>query len=97
MTEKTHLIVNASINENEIEAFNHYSQEVSKLFLKAGAKPLSKYKIMQSFIGPDSLHLVSILEFPSEETLKKVFNSIEYQELIPLRDKAFTKLSAYIA
>ncbi len=97
MIKKATMIVNAVINYNEQEAFNEYGQRAAAIFKEAGAVLQAKYQINETFLGEGECKLVSIMEFPCIDTLKNTFESVEYQELISLRAKAFDKLEIYIA
>jgi uncharacterized protein (DUF1330 family) len=96
MSEKSLMIVNAVLNPNEKEAFAYYSEHSGPLFKKAGAKPIAKYKVARSIVGDKELHLVAIMEFPSNQIIIDVFESEAYKKLLPYRDKAFTELEVFI-
>ena len=97
MEEKTVLIVNARPNPDNQAALEAYKNQSMILFKAAGAKPLEKFKIKESLIGEQMPSLISMLEFPSEDVLKNVFESEVYQQLIPLRDQAFLELNAFVS
>jgi uncharacterized protein (DUF1330 family) len=96
MAEKSLLIVNAVFNSNEREAFTYYSENSSRIFKNAGGKLVAKYKVMQNIIGDKNLQVVVILEFPTDQAIRDVFESEAYKKLLPFRNKAFTELEAFI-
>tara|TARA_Y100001001_G_C8014363_1_gene310950 strand:- start:4078 stop:5430 length:1353 start_codon:yes stop_codon:yes gene_type:complete len=96
MPEKKFMIVNAILNPREKEAFAFYSENSAPLFKKAGGTPVGKFKITQSLVGNMNLHILVIMEFPSAQAIKDVFESEEYKKLLPFRDKAFGQLEVYI-
>lgn len=96
MSEKSIMIVNAVLNPNEKEAFTYYSEQSAPLFKEAGAKPIGKHKIAKTIIGSKKLQVVAIMEFPSSESITKVFESEVYKELLPYREKAFLELDVFI-
>lgn len=96
MAEKKFMIVNAVLNPMEKEAFEFYSENSAPLFSKAGGTPVGKFKITQSLVGNMNLHILVIMEFPSDQAIKDVFTSEEYKKLLPYRDKAFSELEVYI-
>ena len=96
MEEKTVLVVNARPNPDEKTALEAYLSQSSALFKAVGGKPLAKYAIQATIIGDQKFSLVSMLEFPDAEVVKNVFESDAYKQLIPLRDKAFLELNAFI-
>jgi len=40
--------------------------------------------------------VVVVMEFPSSQAIKKVFESEAYKALLPYRDKAFTDLEMFL-
>lgn len=96
MSQKLLMIVNATLNLNEKEAFTHYSEHSAPLFKKAGGIPVSKHKILETLIGGHELSVVSVMEFPEKQVILNVFESEEYKELLTFRDKAFSKLEVFI-
>ncbi len=91
------LIVLASINPAEKEAAETYVKEVSIMQESAGAVTLDRYPIAEAFIGDITPNVVAIVEFPNQEAFDSVFKSEEYVRLIPLRDKGFSQLNAFIS
>ena len=91
------LVITATVNPSEKEALAFYLEEVGKLYQKVGAKPVSKYKFTQTLIGDYTPSLTSIMSFQSIDSLNQVFESKEYKEILPYREKAFSKLEAYIS
>lgn len=94
---KVNLTVVATINPNGKKELSHYVEKVGELYEKVNAKPINKFKVTKSLIGDYTPTLVSIMEFPSMTALNEVFGSDTYKTLIPFRDKAFSKLEAYIS
>ena len=90
-------IVLASIDPTEKDAAMSYIDQVTEMQLSAGAVVLGKHPIAETFIGTLDVDVVSILEFPSQEAFDSVFGSDEYAGLIPLRDKGFSKLHAFVS
>ncbi len=75
----------------------YYLENVAKLYEKVKAKQINKYKIEEALIGDNTPSLVSVMEFENKEALDTVFKSDTYQKLLPYRNKAFSKLEAYIS
>ena len=96
MSEQTLLIVNASVNPNEKEALSAYLDKAGPLFAKAGGKPLGRFKITEHLKGNHTPQMVAVMQFPNSQAIKKVFDSAEYETLIPIRNKAFTELNLFI-
>lgn len=94
---KVHLTIVATINPNGKEELSHYLEKVGVLYTKVKAVPVNKLKITQALIGDYVPSLVSIMEFPTMDAFNAVFESDEYKELITYREKAFSKLEAFIS
>lgn len=95
--DKVNLTIVATINPNGKEELSHYLEKVGVLYKKVDAKSINKFKITKPLIGDYTPSLVSIMEFPNMKSLKDVFESDEYKQLIPYREKGFSKLEAYIS
>jgi len=96
MSDKKIMIVNALLNVKEKEAFEYYSEHSVPLFKNAGAESIAKHRVEETLIGAEKIHVVSILEFPTRQAIKDVFESEAYKALLPYRDKAFMKLDVFI-
>ncbi len=94
---KVHLTIVATINPEEKEALSYYLEKVGALYLKVKAQPIQKLKITKALIGDHTPSLVAIMEFPTMKSLNDVFESDEYNKLLPYRDKAFLKVEGYIS
>ena len=94
---KVNVTIVATINPTGKNELSHYLEKVGLLYKKVEAKPVHKFKITQPLIGDYSPSLVSIMEFPTMKALKDVFESEAYKELLPYREKAFSRLEAYIS
>jgi uncharacterized protein (DUF1330 family) len=97
MSDKSIMIVIAVLNPAETETFNDYSAKVLPLFKEAGGVPVNRYKRTQDVISDDNPTIVAIMEFPNDDAVHTVFRSEAYQQLLPLRDRAFQKLNVFIA
>jgi len=94
---KVNLTIVATINPEGKEELSHYLEKVGDLYMKADAKPVNKFKVTKPLIGDYKPSLVSIMEFPNMDSLNNVFESDDYKQLISYREKAFSKLEAYIS
>ncbi len=95
--EKVILIIIATINPSEKEALAYYMEQMKILYTEVGAVPVKKYKIDDTLIGDEEPNIISIIEFPSEDAIEKVFKSSRYSTLISFRDKAFKRVEAHLA
>jgi len=94
---KVNLVIVGTINPNEKEALSYYVEKVGELYQEVSAKNVGKYKVSKSLIGENTPSLVSVMEFNDMDSLQAVFEGVAYQELLPYREKAFSKLEAYIS
>ncbi len=95
--QKVTMLVTAQINPEEKQALAHYAEISGALFKSAGAVIKNKYTIENQIIGNNAMNLISIVEFPNEDVLTRVFNDEAYKALFPLRELAFLKLEAYVS
>ncbi|WP_420386347.1 DUF1330 domain-containing protein [Roseivirga sp.] len=91
------MIVIAFVNPAEPKAFDHYASSMRELYTSVGAEIVDRYPVSHLSIGEDKPDFILIVSFPSEEALRKLFESKEYQELIAFREKAFKKLTVYLS
>lgn len=96
MSKKPLMIVNATPNPEEQEAYEYYVSNAGPLFKKFGGMPLAKYKISEAIVGTQMTQVVVVMQFPNDEAIKNVFDSEAYKALLPSRDKAFTALNVFI-
>lgn len=94
---KVNVTIVAKLNPNGREELTHYLEKVGILYKKVNAKPVQKFKVTKPLIGDYTPSLVSIMEFPNINSINDVFESDDYKELLPYREKAFSKLEAYIS
>jgi len=101
ITDKITLIVtsspNPTPNPNEIEELKKYVQGVMPLLLDLGGTVVKRSKITDVYHGKQSFVFLLVMDFPSKKTLIKMFESEEYQTLIPNRDKGFTDINILFA
>ncbi|MEO1449448.1 MAG: DUF1330 domain-containing protein [Bacteroidota bacterium] len=95
--EKAVMIVIARINPAGEAALKAYLEGAGPLFKAAGGQPVNKYKLAKQIVGENTMSLVSIMEFPSQEALEGVFASDAYKALLPHRDQAFSKLEVFVS
>lgn len=94
---KLNLTIVGKINPDGKEELINYIEKVGELYKKVNATQVVKFKITDSLIGDYIPSIVSVMEFSDMNSLKEVFESEEYKKIIPLRNKAFSKLEAYIS
>lgn len=91
------VIALVSINDDEPLALAEYFRVTTPLLEKVGAKVESNFTINEVVVGHRPAKMVIIVNYPSRAAVEAVFNSPEYQALIPTRDLAFTEYSVTVA
>ncbi|MEM9330797.1 MAG: DUF1330 domain-containing protein [Pseudomonadota bacterium] len=94
---KVTLISLGTINPIGQDDFKIYAEKAPNLLLQAGGTPVRKMKVHELIKGENGPQTVFMMDFPSAEALKGVFDTEEYKALIPHRDKAFSQLTLLIA
>ena len=97
MAEKTILFVTAMPNPEEKPAMQEYLQKVVPILAAAGGSLLVRGMIQKTVSGEPDYKMAMVMEFNSIEAVSAVFESKEYQELIPIRDRGFIKMDISLA
>lgn len=84
------LIALTSVNPDEEDALLHYLSVVGPLMTAAGAELIERIELGKAIVGSDMPQFMTIMEYPSEEAINRVFLSAEYQGLKSIRQKAFS-------
>ena len=92
MNKKSTLVVTATPNPNEKESVQAYLQGVLPLLMGAGGNPVKRLKVDEAIRGK-STGMVLVMDFDSDETITKLFESDEYAALIPMRDQGFAEMN----
>lgn len=96
-TTKTTLIVTSTINPDEMESLQAYVQSVMPMLLEIGGKVIKRTKITDVYFGEKPAEMLLVMDFPSKQTLKDLFDSEAYRAVIPLRNKGFRKVDILFA
>lgn len=97
MSEKVLMIVNATPNPKEQEAYEYYASHVGPIFKQFGGMPFAKYKVSETIVGNQAIQVVAIMQFPNDNAIKNAFDSEAYKSLLPYRNKAFSNLTVLIS
>lgn len=76
--------------------YQAYASVAGPMFVAAGATWNSQFDRADDLTGQGP-HEVRIMDFPDEATIRNLFASDEYQQVIPQRDRAFEDLTIMIA
>jgi len=76
------------ITVKDAELWEKYIEGVGKSLLPWEAKVVFRGKRSKVLTGDHSYDNTVVIQFPDQKALQDWYNSKEYQELIPIRDKA---------
>jgi uncharacterized protein (DUF1330 family) len=96
MSGKATLVVTATPKPDEADSVKHYLQAVLPLLLGAGGTLVKRLKVTDLIHGNPS-GMILVMDFASNDEIKKVFDSEEYAALIPVRDKGFAEINILVA
>ena len=85
------LVAITSINSNAQSAVDRYLSVVGPLMQSVGAKIVSRFELGDSVAGKKEIQYVSVIEYPDEAAIEKVFGSDEYKSLEEIKRQAFSK------
>jgi uncharacterized protein (DUF1330 family) len=78
----------AQIQINDAMEYQKYLDKVDEVFAKYNGKYLALDKNPVVLEGSWSYDRIALIEFPSNEELRRWYESLEYQELVQFRLKA---------
>ncbi len=90
------LIATAIPNPDNMAEMKTYLEKASPLLAGLGGEPPNRMKVSDVIAG-DAAALVMVMNFPSRAALVSVFESAEYQALIPGRDRGFKSFNLWVA
>ena len=97
MSEKVTLIISAQPNKENMADIQGYSEKATPLFMQGGGEVIGRFENQGMVIGEKAAPVTVLVNFESEEAARGVFETPEYKELIPMRDRAFAMLNVFIA
>lgn len=96
MSDNNTLVVTfAQPNPEEMERFQRYVGTATELSVAAGAVPTSRFGV-RLIIGDVPAAVFGFATFPSTQSVNDVFDSDEYQAIVPDREKSLDAVNAYI-
>ena len=84
------MIATTTINSENPHSLQVYVEGTLPLIEAAGGRLVSRYGHKETVFGSAGSEFVVIVEYPSGEAIRKLFQSTAYKQLIPARDKAFS-------
>lgn len=78
----------AEVQVTDAEAYRAYIPKAAQYVAQYGGKYLARGGTTTSLEGPEPAGRVAVLQFPSADALQRFYNSAEYREIAPIRQKA---------
>ena len=89
MTNKTFLIVNAVPNVDDMVSFQSYISQILDVFTKFGGNGIQRWKKKEQVMGQGGIKAIADFEFPTEQSIKEMIASEDFNALNELRKKAY--------
>jgi uncharacterized protein (DUF1330 family) len=80
-----------SVNAGGESALNKYMSVVGPLMESAGAKVINRFELSTSIAGTNDFQFMTLVEYPDQASVSRVFDSDEYKSLKDLKKIAFSK------
>ncbi len=78
----------AEVQVTDAEAYKPYIPRAAEIVAKHGGQYLARGGKTESLEGAEPAGRIAIVQFPSMAALKKFYDSSEYREVAPTRQKA---------
>ena len=91
------LVVTATPNPDGKEDMQTYLARVAPILQNHGGQIAFRGKTVKPITGDVAFGVLLVMHFESVEVIEKIFESAEYKELIPFRDKGFNKIDIVIS
>jgi uncharacterized protein (DUF1330 family) len=93
----TTIIVEAVFKPGFEAHFQEYSARVRRYLDRHGGQVIRRQRIERTLYGENGPDLLMVIDFPSREVAERIFFEPEYLDIIPLRDKVFSRFAMYLA
>ncbi len=95
MADKATLVVTATPDPQEMQSVQEYLKGVMPLLVEAGGTLVKRQKVGEVINGRAS-GMVLVMDFEDAETVKGMFASNAYADLVPVRDKGFSEMNILV-
>jgi len=85
------ILAMTSINPDNERALEQYQSVVGPLMQTAGAKIVSRLELSDCVVGSNEFQYATVVEYPDEASMRKVFDSEEYKSLDEVKQLAFSQ------
>lgn len=86
---KTFLIINAIPNTDDMASFQSYLSQIVGIFKQFGGSGMQRWKTVEQVMGKGGIKAIAVFEFPSQQSIKDMMASDEFNALNDLRKKAY--------
>ncbi|NBZ87560.1 DUF1330 domain-containing protein [Stagnihabitans tardus] len=83
------VLAHLTVAEDQPVALAAYFKVTQPLLEAAGGRIIKRFRLTDPVVGQMPSQTVVIVEYPSRAAVAQVFDSPEYQAIIPIRDIAF--------
>lgn len=83
------VIALVTINEDEPMALASYLAATGPLLEAVGGKIIQRFTVQETVVGNKPAQHVMIVDYPNRQAVDAVFGSQIYQDIVPIRDRAF--------
>ena len=77
------------------DALQTYLNVAGGLLEKAGARVRDRYQVGRTVVGTDAPQFVTLIDYPSEDEVRQVFESPAYRQLETARNTAFSSYTVF--
>lgn len=78
------------------DALGRYVEQVTPMLVAAGGKAVKRVGVRDVVTGRSEVEIVLVMDFEDAATIRALFDSDEYQALIPVRNEGFSDMNIYI-
>jgi uncharacterized protein (DUF1330 family) len=94
---KATIIVEGVFRSGYEPYFEEYSLRVRRYLEKHQGQVIRRQKIEKILYGQASPDLIMVIDFPQRLLAERIFFEQEYLDIIPLRDRVFSRFDMYLA
>jgi uncharacterized protein (DUF1330 family) len=77
--------------------FEEYSARVRRYLEKHAGQVIRRQRIEKVLYGEERPDLIMVIDFPDRAVAERIFFEQEYLDILPLRDKIFSRFEMYLA
>lgn len=90
------LFIEAKPNMAAKSSLQKYLSKVPAIVAQYAGVPIATYDVEKTLDEFDAPSVYSVISFPSRQAIEDFFADKEYQQLIPIRDQAFSYLRFHL-